>query len=84
MKSMRKLYLAETAELANGEGRNENSKWGLAAGSGAQSTMINLIGTSFFPKYKTVRPILFIVDDHLKRIPAGHYRLPQSLHHSKI
>jgi hypothetical protein len=43
----RKAYLAETAEIAY-IGRNEKGEWGLALGSAAQLSLINLVGINFF------------------------------------
>jgi hypothetical protein len=49
----RKAYLAETAELAY-VGRSENGEWGLALSSAAQGSLIDIIGSSFFPLYTVV------------------------------
>jgi hypothetical protein len=56
----RKAYLAETAELAY-MGRNEKGEWGLALGTAAQLSIMNLAGMSFFPLYKVVGPIIFFL-----------------------
>jgi hypothetical protein len=53
-------YVAETAELAC-NGRNEKVKWGLALGTQAQASMINIIGMSFIPLYKVIDPFIFFV-----------------------
>jgi hypothetical protein len=44
----RKAYLAETAEIAY-IGRNKKGEWGLALGSTAQISLIDLVGINFFP-----------------------------------
>jgi hypothetical protein len=44
----RKAYLAKTAELAY-IGKNEKGDWGLALGTGAQLSIVDLVGMSFFP-----------------------------------
>jgi hypothetical protein len=46
----RKVYMAETAELAY-KGRTEKGEWGLALGAQAQMSLIDLIGMSFIPLY---------------------------------
>jgi hypothetical protein len=56
----RRAYLAETAELAY-IGRNERGEWGLALGSQAQSSMIDIMGMSFIPLYTVVGPFVFFV-----------------------
>ncbi len=43
-----KAYLAETAELAY-MGRNEKGELGLALGSAAQVSLVDLVGMNFFP-----------------------------------
>jgi hypothetical protein len=43
----RKAYLVETAELAY-MGRNEKGEWGLALGTAAQLSIVDLVGMSFF------------------------------------
>ncbi len=53
----RKAYLAETAKMAY-IGRNEKGEWGLALGSAAQGSLIDLVGISF-PLYKVVGPMIF-------------------------
>ncbi len=55
-----KAYLAETAEMAY-TGRNEKCEWGLALGSAAQGSLIDLVGVSFFPLYKVVGPMIFFL-----------------------
>jgi hypothetical protein len=42
-------------------GRNEKGEWGLALGSAAQGSLIDLIGVSFFPLYKVVGPMIFFL-----------------------
>jgi hypothetical protein len=56
----RKAYLAETAELAY-MGRNEKGEWGLALGTAAQLSIVDLVGMSFFPLYKIVGPMTFFL-----------------------
>jgi hypothetical protein len=56
----RKAYLAETAELAY-TGRSESGEWGLALSSAAQGSLIDIVGTSFFPLYKVVGPMIFFL-----------------------
>ncbi len=56
----RKAYLVETAELAY-MGRNEKGEWGLALGTAAQLSIVNLVGMSFFPLYKVVSPMIFFL-----------------------
>ncbi len=53
----RKAYLAEMAYT----GRNEKGEWGLALGSAAQGSLIDLVGVSFFPLYKVVGPMIFFL-----------------------
>ncbi len=57
---MRRAYLAETAELAY-NGRSECGKWGLALGSQAQASMMDIIGISFISMYKVIGPFLFFM-----------------------
>jgi hypothetical protein len=57
---MRMAYLAETAELAY-TGRTESGEWGLALSSAAQGSLIDIVGASFFPLYKVVRPMIFFL-----------------------
>jgi hypothetical protein len=45
--------LAETAEIVY-NGRNEKGEWGLALGSAAQTSLVDLVGMKFFPLYKVV------------------------------
>jgi hypothetical protein len=54
----RKAYLAETAELAY-MGRNEKGEWGLALGTQAQLSLVDLVGMIFFPLYSVVGPLIF-------------------------
>jgi hypothetical protein len=56
----RKTYLAETAEMAY-TGRNEKGEWGLALSSAAQGLLIDIVGASFFPLYRVVRPMIFFL-----------------------
>jgi hypothetical protein len=56
----RKAYLAETAEMAY-IGRNEKGEWGLALGSAAQGSLIDLVGVNFFPLYRVVGPMVFFL-----------------------
>jgi hypothetical protein len=46
----RKVYLAETVEIAY-LGRIEKREWGLALGSAAQMSLVDLVGMNFFPIY---------------------------------
>jgi hypothetical protein len=56
----RKVYLTETAEIAY-IGRNEKGEWGLALGSAAQVSLIDLMGINFFPLYRVVGPMIFFL-----------------------
>jgi hypothetical protein len=56
----RKAYLAETAEMAY-IGRNEIGEWGLALGSAAQVSLIDLVGVNFFPLYRVAGPMVFFL-----------------------
>jgi hypothetical protein len=56
----RKAYLAETAEIAY-IGRNDKGEWGLALGSAAQLSLIDLVGISFFPLYRVVGAMVFFL-----------------------
>jgi hypothetical protein len=55
-----KAYLADTVEMAY-IGRNEKGEWGLALGSAAQGSLIDLVGLSFFPLYKVEGPMIFFL-----------------------
>jgi hypothetical protein len=55
-----KAYLAETAEMAY-IGRNEKGEWGLALGSAAQGSLIDLVGVNFFPMHRVVGPMVFFL-----------------------
>jgi hypothetical protein len=55
-----KAYLAERAEMAY-IGRNEKGEWGLALGSAAQGSLIDLMGVNFFPLYRVVGPRIFFL-----------------------
>jgi hypothetical protein len=55
-----KVYLAETAEMAY-IGRNKKGEWGLALGSAAQGSLIDLVGVNFFPLYRVVGPMVFFL-----------------------
>jgi hypothetical protein len=59
----RKVYLAETAEMAEMAytGRNEKGEWGLALSSAAQGSLIDIVGASFFPLYRVVGPVIFFL-----------------------
>ncbi len=57
---IRKAYLAETAEIAY-IGRNEKGEWGLALGSAAQLSLIDLVGINFFPLYRVIGPMIFFL-----------------------
>jgi hypothetical protein len=54
------MYLVETAEIAY-MGRNEKGEWGLALGSTAQTSLVDLVGMNFFPFYKVVGPMIFFL-----------------------
>ncbi len=41
--------------------RNEKGKWGLALGTQAQLSIMDLVGMSFFPLYKVVGPMIFFL-----------------------
>jgi hypothetical protein len=69
---MRKAYLAETAELAY-VGRSENREWGLALSSAAQGSLIDIIGSSFFPLYTVIGPMIFFLS--LMLLVWGAFRL---------
>ncbi len=56
----RKVYLAETAEMAYA-GRNEKGEWGLALSLAAQGSLIDLVGANFFFLYKMVGPMIFFL-----------------------
>ncbi len=56
----RKAYPAETAEIAY-IGRNEKGEWGLALGSAAQLSLIDLVGINFFPLYRVIGPMIFFL-----------------------
>jgi hypothetical protein len=56
----RKAHLAETAELAC-MGRNEKGEWGLALRSAAQVSLVDLVGMNFFPLYKVVGLMIFLL-----------------------
>jgi hypothetical protein len=62
----RKAYLAETAELAY-TGRTENGEWGLALSSAAQGSLIDIVGSNFFPLYKVIGPMIFFMSLLLER-----------------
>jgi hypothetical protein len=68
----RKAYLAETAELAY-VGRSENGEWGLALSSAAQGSLIDIVGSSFFPLYKVIGPMIFFLS--LMLLVWGAFRL---------
>ncbi len=42
-------------------GRNEKGEWGLALGSAAQESLIDLVGINFFPLYRVVGPMVFFL-----------------------
>jgi hypothetical protein len=56
----RKAYLAETVEMTYIR-RNEKGEWGLALGSAAQGSLIDLVGVNFFPLYRVVGPMEFFL-----------------------
>jgi hypothetical protein len=68
----RKAYLAETAELAY-VGRSEKGEWGLALSSAAQGNLIDIVGSSFFPLYKVIGPMIFFLS--LMLLVWGAFRL---------
>jgi hypothetical protein len=55
----RKAYLAERVEIAY-IGRNEKGEWGLALGSAAQLSLIDLVGINF-PLYRVIGPMIFFL-----------------------
>jgi hypothetical protein len=59
-KGTRKAYLAETAEMAY-SGRNERGEWGLALSTAAQGSLIDIVGASFFPLYRVIGPMIFLL-----------------------
>jgi hypothetical protein len=69
---MRKAYLAETAELAY-RGRTGDSEWGLGLSTAPQSSIIDIVGASFFPLYSVVGPMVFFVS--LMLLVWGVFRL---------
>jgi hypothetical protein len=68
----RKAYLAETAELAF-RGRTGDGEWGLGLSTAAQSSIIDIVGASFFPLYSIVGPMVFFVS--LMLLVWGVFRL---------
>jgi hypothetical protein len=42
-------------------GRSEKGEWGLALSPAAQGSLIDIVGTSFFPLYRVVGPMLFFL-----------------------
>jgi hypothetical protein len=42
-------------------GRNEKGEWGLALGSAAQGSLIDLVGVNFFTLYRVVGPMVFFL-----------------------
>jgi hypothetical protein len=56
----RMAYLAETAELAY-RGRTGDGEWGLGLSTAAQSSIIDIVGASFFPLYSVVGPMVCFV-----------------------
>jgi hypothetical protein len=68
----RKAYLAETAELTY-RGRTGDGEWGLGLGTAAQSSIIDIMGASFFPLYSVVGPMVFFVS--LMLLVWGVFRL---------
>jgi hypothetical protein len=68
----RKAYLAETAELAY-TGRSESGEWGLALSSAAQGSLIDIVGSNFFPLYKVIGPMIFFMS--LLLLVWGAFRL---------
>ncbi len=55
-----KAYLAETAEMAY-ISRNERGEWGLALSTAAQGSRIDVVGANFFPLYRLVGPMIFVL-----------------------
>ncbi len=55
-----KAYLAKTAEMPY-TGRNKKGEWGLALGSEAQGSLIDLVGVSFFPCIRWWGPMIFFL-----------------------
>ncbi len=56
----RKAYLADPAELAY-TGSMENGEWGLALSSAAQGSLIDIVGSNFFPLYKVIGSMIFFM-----------------------
>jgi hypothetical protein len=56
----RKAYLAETAEMAY-TGRNEKGEWGLAVGSAAQGSLIDLVGVNQELQHRRSAKEVFVV-----------------------
>jgi hypothetical protein len=63
---------AETAELAY-VGRSESGEWGLALSSAAPGSLIDIFGSSFFPLYKIIGPMIFFFS--LMLLVWGAFRL---------
>ncbi len=42
-------------------GRNEKGEWGLALGTAAQVSLMDLVGVNFFPLYRVVGPMIFFL-----------------------
>ncbi len=68
----KKAYLAEMAQLAY-VGRSVNGEWGLALTSAAQVSLIDIIGSNFFPLYSVVGPMIFFLS--LMLLVWGAFRL---------
>ncbi len=82
----RKAYLAETAEMAN-IGRNKKGEWGLALGSVAQGSLIDLVGGKFLSPVQGGGPygVLFVPPPTgVGRAPASHYCFPKSSNNSAV
>ncbi len=56
----RKVYLAETAEMAY-IGRNKRGEWGLALSTAAQGSLIDIVGANVFTWYRVIGPMIFFV-----------------------
>jgi hypothetical protein len=68
----RKAYLAEMAELAY-RGRTGDGEWCLGLSTAAQSSIIDIVGASFFPLYSVVGPMVFF--ESLMLLVWGVFRL---------
>ncbi len=54
-------------------GRSESGEWGVALSSAAQGSLIDIVGSSFFPLYKVIGPMIFFLS--LMLLVWGAFRL---------